>query len=292
MLSSLGIIERHLGQWDNSNDGNRFKLVITEELQEYARARNYDIDGIWSSFKQILDRATSKISTEKQEQRPIRLLTLSLSSTIAACLERAIRQCSAPFDIRILESRPLFEGVSLASSLAERLRNHEKAHRTAITIYTDASSALAAANIDIVLLGADLIDKSGAVSNKVGSLPAVLAARYVAPSAQVVVLAEKEKVLPIDPPSHPEENDTKEVTTAWTSAPKLGEVAQIITNQAQRDGPGNEGVSVSAKNVYFEWVTSEMIDVFAFEDQTRQAKDIHVIAAEKKRTFDWFFEGM
>jgi translation initiation factor 2B subunit (eIF-2B alpha/beta/delta family) len=63
-----------------------------------------------------------------------------------------------------------------------------------LTVYTDASAALASKEVDFVLLGADRISDSGSVSNKTGSLPAVLSARHVCPVAKVLVLSELEKV--------------------------------------------------------------------------------------------------
>ncbi|KAM0236536.1 hypothetical protein ACHAPO_005168 [Fusarium lateritium] len=80
-----------------------------------------------------------------------------------------------------------------------------------LNVHTDASVGVVARGIDIVLNGADLIDRTAAVSNKVGSLPTILIARYIAPQAKVVALSEKEKVLPFSPLGQ-EENDLQEVT--------------------------------------------------------------------------------
>jgi translation initiation factor 2B subunit (eIF-2B alpha/beta/delta family) len=63
-----------------------------------------------------------------------------------------------------------------------------------ITLYPDAAAALASSGVDILLLGADRIAASGAVSNKTGSLPASLSVRHISPVAKVVVLSELEKV--------------------------------------------------------------------------------------------------
>lgn len=69
-----------------------------------------------------------------------------------------------------------------------------------LTVHTDASVGVAARGIDIVLIGADLIDKTAAVSNKVSSLSTILTARYIAPQGKFVALSKKEKALPFSPP--------------------------------------------------------------------------------------------
>ncbi len=64
--------------------------------------------------------------------------------------------------------------MTLAATLARDIVLPSNTHQTPpppgtrITIYTDASAALAAAGVDMVLLGADRIAASGAVSNKMG----------------------------------------------------------------------------------------------------------------------------
>ena len=133
---------------------------------------------------------------------PITILTLSASSTIRECIiHAAIILDALGLDIRLLESRPLYEGVSFASTLLSQFQSHLKTSPVKITLYPDAAAALASSGVDVLLLGADRIAASGAVSNKTGSLPASLSVRHISPAAKVVVLSELEKVA--DRPDRP-----------------------------------------------------------------------------------------
>ncbi|KAK3349217.1 hypothetical protein B0T25DRAFT_609874 [Lasiosphaeria hispida] len=201
---------------------------------------------------------------------PISILTLSESSTIT----HALHALPHPLTMHILESRPLFEGVSLASSLASR-------PQTALTLHTDASAALASKNLTLVLLGADRISASGAVSNKTGSLPAVLSARHVSPGVKVVVLCDSEKVAgPGRPEEHVvEDSDAGQVTAAWAAVGRqgVGGAAEVL------------GKKVAVRNISFEWVPAELVDVYITEfgewgldDIARQSQKL---ADEEKRMF-------
>lgn len=50
---------------------------------------------------------------------PVKVLTMSESSTITCALREVIANTDISLDLRILESRPLFEGVSLASEVSK-----------------------------------------------------------------------------------------------------------------------------------------------------------------------------
>src|SRR6202030_3223187 len=99
----------------------------------------------------------------------ITILTLSASSTIRErIIHAAIILDALGLDIRLLASRPLYEGVSFASTLLSQFPSHLKTSPVEITLYPDAAAALASSGVDILLLGADRIAASGAVSNKTG----------------------------------------------------------------------------------------------------------------------------
>jgi translation initiation factor 2B subunit (eIF-2B alpha/beta/delta family)/ADP-ribose pyrophosphatase YjhB (NUDIX family) len=87
-------------------------------------------------------------------------LTLSASSTVHRCFEILSKRLPAPH-LRILESRPLGEGVSLAKKLSN------SGHR--VSLYPDLAMPQALEGCLGVLLGADAIFSSGAVRNKIGS---------------------------------------------------------------------------------------------------------------------------
>ncbi|KAI1263224.1 hypothetical protein F5Y18DRAFT_395043 [Xylariaceae sp. FL1019] len=243
---------------------------ILASLDEQLAARTDAAQLIRKSFSSYLIK--HMIELRRLADSRLSILTLSSSSTIVKCLERITQELGIKLDIRILESRPLCEGVTLASKLAEN------GDAPKITIYSDAAVARAAQGVDLVLLGADRISSQGDVSNKVGSLPAVLAARHVAPKAQVVVLSDMDKIA--EPQTldehHDEENDPSELTNAWNAVKGAREVAKKET--------------IVVKNPYFEWVPANLINAYVTEQGTWNVDQISEraqwIAQEKKRLFD------
>lgn len=209
------------------------------------------------------------LSNAAPASNPIRIMTLSSSSTIVSAISNLVQNTNQQLDIRILESRPLFEGVDMAQKLTTLIKDSKSASK--VSLYTDACAAVAAKDTDMVLIGADLIDKDGNVSNKTGSLPAILAARYVAPTAKVMVLAEKEKILPFDAPGH-EENDAVELTRSW--------------------GTSTAHVDITVKNVYFEWVPRALIHHYITEDGILDAESIAQLASEAKSEANRLFDGI
>ena len=217
------------------------------------------------------------------------ILTLSESSTIALGLPYLARRSGFDLDIRVLESRPLFEGVSLAGKLVEELQSSEPASKMTVALYPDAAVALAAHGADIVLLGADRVAEAGEVSNKTGSLPAILSAKYVATSQgrdlKVVVLAESEKVAPPgDISTHVvEENDPVQVTRAWRhrdNSDRVRDGADAISRASDQ---------VTVRNVFFEWCPTDLIDVYITEHGVWTVDDIakqsRQLGAEQERFF-------
>jgi translation initiation factor 2B subunit (eIF-2B alpha/beta/delta family) len=246
MLASLDIIR------DTIPDGRGPVDDAVSALDSLARQRETSVDRITRSFASFLAGFPA--------HKPIVVVTLSSSSTVAACLVQAM--AAREMDLRILESRPLCEGAKLAGQLSSLAASRNLLSRVKVTVLTDAAAGIACQGADLLLLGADLIDRRGNVSNKTGSLPAVLAARHVSKHVRVVVVSEREKVLPFEAPGH-EENDAAEVTCSWGG---LGI-------------PDSGGLRV--RNVYFEWVESGLVDVYVTdegvsdkEDVTRWAEDI------------------
>ncbi|EAW14295.1 translation initiation factor eIF-2B subunit family protein [Aspergillus clavatus NRRL 1] len=221
---------------------------------------------------------TTTNDNQAQTQRPkLTILTLSASSTIRDSILTSLAALPIPtLELRILESRPLFEGASLASSIYSRFKSEVEAevqdaatpHKSLLVeLYTDASAALAAKDADILLFGADRISSSRGVSNKTGSLPAVLSARHAAPGIKVVVLSELEKVVGGDGVLEDtvEENDPREVVSAWRSE---GVKAVKVLEDGMAGGPGDAGggSSIRVRNVYFEWVPLALVDAFVSDE--------------------------
>ncbi|KAI8167863.1 Translation initiation factor eIF-2B subunit alpha [Colletotrichum sp. SAR 10_65] len=284
LVRSLAVIEDEVKRADEVSP--EFLSTVTGKLQQYAASRDESVDDIWKSLKGFLQE-------NHDSGKPIRILTLSSSSTILECLHRAILGFRSEFDIRILESRPLFEGVSMASRLVGRLQESgaEREKKVEVSIYTDAAAAIASEAIDLVFIGADLIAKDGSTSNKTGSLPAVLSARHCAPHAKVLVLAENEKILPYEPPSR-EENDIEEVFVSWRREDSLREATSTVLSYSQKGTPEGHGLQATVKNVYFEWVPTTLIDGYMFEDGQKGAQDISALADHIRGEADAYFANV
>ncbi|KAI6302884.1 hypothetical protein MCOR07_003945 [Pyricularia oryzae] len=288
-----------------------------------------------------------------QTRQPITVLTLSESSTIALALQHVVANTGFALDLRILESRPLFEGVSLAASLTDKMlisqaalggagteketKESEEAHvsgsakidnhgggggggtetttetpdswrrwdgspKLSITLYSDAAAALAAAQgVDLVVIGADRISASGAVSNKTGSLPAILSARHVAgqrgghQEVRVVVVSESDKIAPPDDPSEHvvEDNGGEQLRRAWAAdfnSERVKGAAEQLSRFAV-DGAVN-GIKVSVSNIFFEWVPPELIDSYISERGVLCVEEIVDTSMALWESIDRIFGGL
>jgi translation initiation factor 2B subunit (eIF-2B alpha/beta/delta family) len=96
-----------------------------------------------------------------------RVLTHSRSSTVLEAFAQA-RRVGKSFAVVATESRPLFEGRTLAEALVKQ--------DVPVTVIIDAAAALAIKEIDLVLVGADAITPVNVI-NKVGTRMIALAAR-------------------------------------------------------------------------------------------------------------------
>ncbi|KAK7428743.1 hypothetical protein QQZ08_004668 [Neonectria magnoliae] len=268
VVSSLAIIEEKLSHGDSAMEGSMDDII--EALKQYGRQRQSTSSQVCTSLGDFLEAQFPAAET-------LRILTLSSSSTITAGITHALKHGKASLDIRILESRPLFEGVKMAGVIASFADSNST--KTNITVYTDASVGTAAKDVDLVLLGADLVDKTGNVSNKSGSLPAVLVAKHVSPGVKVVALFDKEKVLPFEPPNQ-EEDDPREVIQTW------GQSGDSI--QSKKD----PSTRVDVKNVYFEWVASNLVDHYVTEDGATTAEGITERAEMVRQRADRFFNDL
>lgn len=237
---------------------------MTQALDQQLAHRNSVTDRICQSFTEYV---RHNILHDRESKGVVSIITLSLSSTISACLLQAASTLDVALDLRVLESRPLCEGVTLASRI---LKHSSEESKSKVTLYSDASIALAARGVDLVLLGADRVSSAGDVSNKIGSLPTVLTTRYVAPKAKVLVLSDSEKIAgPGSMDEHAsEENAASELSRAWKGTV---EGAQVVEDALSRDN-----ARFAVRNAYFEWVPAKLIDAYATEDglwSTEQIRD-------------------
>ncbi|RAL13869.1 translation initiation factor eIF-2B subunit family protein [Aspergillus homomorphus CBS 101889] len=226
------------------------------------------------------------------------ILTVSASSTIRDSILDAYESLDIHLlELRVLESRPLFEGASIASSLVCNFKSRFKDtpnKNLHVKVYTDASAALAAADVDILLLGADRISATKGVSNKTGSLPAVLCTKHVSPEAQIVVLSDLEKIngspSVIDDDKH-EDNDPVEIMSTWRSdgVKGVGVLEEGMQAAAATTSEEGHSATVSVENIYFEWVPLYMVDAFVSEEGVMDEGRIREKSEQLGKTVDLFF---
>ncbi|KAI1171131.1 hypothetical protein F4777DRAFT_566639 [Nemania sp. FL0916] len=232
---------------------NRFQR-IGDELNQQLSLRGSTSGKVCGYFAKIL---RDNILESDNPKEKVSILTLSLSSTVSEGLLRAASTLGVELDVRIMESRPRCEGVTLGSRI---LKESSEGSKLKVTLYHDASISQAAHGVDFVLLGADRISSAGDVYNKIGSLPAVLTARYITPNAKILVLSETEKIAgPGSMDEHvAEENSPLEVSRVWKEMVKgAGEIEEALCRHDPR---------IAVKNAYFEWVPAELIDAYATEE--------------------------
>jgi translation initiation factor 2B subunit (eIF-2B alpha/beta/delta family) len=226
----------------------------------------------------------------------ITILTISSSSTIRDSILDAYDSLGIrTLELRILESRPLFEGVNIAASILSTFKSRSDSHdkHLYVRIYTDASAALAAKDADIVLLGADHISATKGVSNKTGSLPLVLSAKHVTPSAKVVVLSALEKVngsAGVIDDELVESNDPFEVLSAWRRDGVKG--VRVLEDGIKGSQWENQNHSVTVENIYFEWVPLDMVDAFICEEGVLEKDGIQEKSGELGERVDRFFGSL
>lgn len=240
----------------------------------------------------------SNLSNQQRTDNRVIILTVSASSTIRDSILDAYAALDdmGTLELRILESRPLFEGVSIASSLYLQFKSQfppsspsSQNKNLEIKLYTDASAALAATNVDFFLLGADRISLKG-VSNKTGSLPAVLSAKHICPSVKILVLSDLEKVEGLDQDeksAQEENNDPKEVVSGWRSEGVKG--LQFLEDGLNAGSETDCNARVEVKNVYFELVPLPLVDALVCEEGILKGDSIQEKSRQLGEKIDRYF---
>ena len=246
VCGSLRVVEQELSIWGSLEEVRKGALERLEDDLEH-RLRNSERIG-WQFG--------SWLNEPNRGENPTTILTLSSSSTIRACLVAAISgypHCR--IRLKIMESRPLFEGVAFVQSLLMELGDRGVGDRVEVEIASDASVGCLAKDADMVLLGADRISEDGDVSNKIGSLAAVLCAKELSKDVKIVVVSELDKIAGHGKMENHkvEDNDISELTKHWPSASAL----KVTSDQWKS--------TVKVKNVYFEWVPARYIDSYVSE---------------------------
>lgn len=125
-----------------------------------------------------------------------------------------------------------------------------------------------------------------------GSLPAILTAKFLSPNVKVVVLGETGKIAPPGPVAEldhhavpEEENDPSQVTRAWEAEYNSERVREGAAELIRR----NQNDKVQVRNVFFEWVPSSLVDVYVTEKGVWSTREIEehakTLGEEEQRLF-------
>jgi translation initiation factor 2B subunit (eIF-2B alpha/beta/delta family) len=117
-----------------------------------------------------------------------KVLFHSYSGSLIQILSRAA-STAADLTFMLTESRPYRESLRIVQALKEL--------PVEFVAYSDASMAMAAAEADLVLVGADALFRDGSFANKIGSLPLALSCRHA--GTPYYVVTEVSKLYPGDP---------------------------------------------------------------------------------------------
>ena len=213
------------------------------------------IDTLIAEETHVLDRLSTNFQTYIKTNSPKSLLTLSNSSTIFIALKSLFTSpICPPLTLTILESRPLFEGVTLANQLLPFKRPHVN-----LQLAVDAAAAYFSSHSDLLILGADHVDPAtGDIKNKIGSLAAAQLAKRTVCVTSTDKLARRQLG-----EEEEEENDVREVTRAW------GHMA-------------GEGEEWRVRNMYFEWVEGRDVEGYVTEVGVLGKRELAEIYRERE----------
>ena len=260
---------------------------VRNSLSTYVRERSGISQRVAEHFAIFLRCRFGSATADSGQPKCIKLLTMSSSSTVKHALLNALdTDPNLRIELRVLESRPLFEGVKFANALVmeaqtRRVDGGSKPilhDRLRIVLATDASVAVLCKDVDLVIIGADRISQSGDVSNKTGSLPLVLTSKAMSPiSTSVVCISETDKIAPPEPiEDHAQEdNDAGEITKGWDMQDRTDESSWLDM--------------VKVRNIYFEWIPARLIDVYICETGILKAADIHQESNDVAKLIDEIF---
>ncbi|KAI9807090.1 MAG: hypothetical protein M1825_005807 [Sarcosagium campestre] len=320
ILKSLHTLDQCRGPSGGIASWPAFRERASTALLQYIMHRNKLPTTIATNLARHLDpRRTCEPGTET-------ILTLSHSSTVRRCIVERLKGLAKHKKMRllVLESRPLFEGVTFASSLLsevtppksnEKGPNRYEMSKLEIEIASDCSVMSLAGRADYLILGADKISRQGAVLNKIGSLSAAVAARNSRSSyprdSTVVAAATTDTDTGTDSDT---ETDT-DANTPKTQVIVLAESDKIVGEDAPESIEAVEehdpaelaaawpldetskarllaSLSVRVRNAYFEWVPADLIDVYISELGVLKREDIARIAAEAAELARKMFDAL
>ena len=260
------------------DDAGRMVHLATQVLDELISDRKASSDRLARSFEEQL--RTLPAVSNRGQKGTVKILTLSSSSSLEACLFHAVTiYRHVHWTVNVLESRPAMEGASFAGKLLGDLIDAGCGDNVEVVLAPESHVCILARNIDILLLGADHVSGDGDVSNKMGSMSAVLATKTCS-KGKVVVITESDKIArPGSLEGHAdEEGDPKEVIDAWP-ADTQDRLRRLQAN------------NLVVRNIYFEWIAKECVDVYITEMGLLSTDDIHAASIEKGELEDEIFDA-
>jgi translation initiation factor 2B subunit (eIF-2B alpha/beta/delta family) len=221
----------------NAMDALHRRVADDQPVAEQIDALRKTIAELEERIRKGLDRMVDE-AVAFFKQREVRVvMTHSYSSTVRTALYRGGEQGYIQRVI-VTESRPLYEGVTLARELAPVVE---------VTLITDAQAAEFLAEADALVLGADAIGVDLGFVNKVGSRMIARSARMA--GRPVIFIAETMKRHPrLKAAAIPQEE---------SAAQELGHVVPP---------------KVTIRNVYFEPIAPELVDFWISEEGVREMK--------------------
>ncbi|EGX45622.1 hypothetical protein AOL_s00169g228 [Orbilia oligospora ATCC 24927] len=268
--------------------------IILTSLKS-TRSKSYTIP---QSFVTLVQSLPSFVEA-RDHKRLFNILVHSNSSVMASSLVSLFNTTNRPrIRVFVLESRPLFEGVTLArylrSQIPENAGNAKLAGVPAVTVEVAVDAAVGNYTkvADLYVLAADRIYPNGDVSNKIGCLTAALGMRFnerrrngssaaasnAGNSKSIIVIGATDKVCGKDERDRGwdysyEENDGGEVKECWP-----GECDDVDSPAELSDSDAEGKGDVSVRNMYFETVPAELIDVYLTEEGVLDAEGIGEVA--------------
>ncbi len=206
------------------NIAHRLELFLSEDGDNVSREITMGIETLLKEMDKSDDRICQNAELYFQKHNIHSILTHSRSSAVEYTLSR-LGKSGVLSSLICTESRPLNEGVTMANALCKDIKT---------TVIADALADGVMDECNCVILGADAVDKSGNILNKIGSRLIALSAKDHGIS--VICLAGSMKI-------HPQLN-VEELSGGFHSGSELGHVL-------------NKNVSI--RNQYFEIVESGLI---------------------------------
>lgn len=192
-----------------------------------------DALGYLASLQTILEESGDRIAEQFAVliDTPATVLTLSRSATVLTALGRLADE-SLLLHLRVLESRPMLEGVRTIRDLAAR--------GVPATLYADAAFMEAMLGARCIVTGADCVSADGYVLNKIGTHPLAVCARDR--GVPLYVLCDSLKFSPL-----------------------LREAIDVEDAPAEELHPAAAAERFTVWNRYFEWLPVDLVTAFVTE---------------------------